>query len=110
VPHPRGYGNNARLLGPYVREMKLLRLEDAIRRMTSLPAETFRLRDRGQVREGACADLVVFDPETVKDEATFEAPHKYAVGFKAVIVNGEAVVLNDRHTGARPGRAVRHKP
>lgn len=110
VPHPRGYGNTTRLLGRYVRELHLLGLEDAIRRMTSLPAGTFRLRDRGQLREGAWADVVVFDPEKIKEEATFEAPHKYAVGFKAVIVNGEPVVMNDKHTGSRPGQALRHVP
>lgn len=109
VPHPRGYGNNARLLARYVRELKLLRLEDALRRMTSLPATTFRLTERGQVREGNWADLVVFDPAKVQDVATFNDPHHYATGFSYVIVNGVAVVKNDEHTGARPGRVLRHK-
>jgi len=108
VPHPRGYGNNARVLARYVRELKLLRLEDAIRRMTSLPATTFRLRDRGAVREGAWADLIVFDPAKVQDHATFNDPHHYATGFAWVLINGIAVVKNDEHTGARPGRALRH--
>ncbi|HSK31787.1 MAG TPA: D-aminoacylase, partial [Candidatus Limnocylindria bacterium] len=77
VPHPRGYGNNARVLGRYVRELKIVSLEDAIRKMTSLPAQTFNLRDRGQIREGFAADIVIFDPATVTDKATFEQPHQY---------------------------------
>ncbi len=109
VPHPRGYGNNARVLARYVRELKLLRLEDAIRRMTSLPATTFRLKDRGVVRAGDWADLVVFDPAKVQDHATFKDPHHYATGFAYVFVNGVAVVKDDEHTGARPGRALRHQ-
>ena len=107
VPHPRGYGNAARLLARYVRDEKILRLEDAIRRMTSLPAGTFRLPDRGQIREGAWADLVLFDPEKVEDRATYRAPHQYATGFSLVIVNGVIVVRDDAHTGARPGRPLR---
>ncbi len=107
VPHPRGYGNNARLLAHYVRELKLLRLEEALRRMTSLPASTFRLKDRGELREGNWADLVVFDPEKLQDHATFNDPHHYATGFAFVFVNGVAVVRHDQHTGARPGRALR---
>ena len=108
VPHPRGYGNQARVLGRYVREKKVLRLEDAIRRMTSLPAQTFRLELRGEVRTGHWADLVVFDPETVIDHATFKDPHHYATGCKYVLVNGVLVIENDAHTGARPGKTVRH--
>lgn len=107
VPHPRGYGNNARILGRYVRELGLLRLEDAIRKMTSLPATTFRLKDRGILREGAWADIVVFDPAKVTDQATFDNPHHYAVGFRYVLVNGVAVVKEDAHTQARPGKPVR---
>lgn len=107
VPHPRGYGNNARCLSRYVRELELLHLEDAIRRMTSLPATTFRLKNRGMLREGNWADLVVFNPKTIRDNATFEEPHQYATGFAAVLVNGKLVVKNDRHTGARPGRIIR---
>jgi N-acyl-D-amino-acid deacylase len=110
VPHPRGYGNNARVLARYVRELKVLRLEDAIRKMTSLPATTFRLKGRGQIREGAWADLAVFDPEKVQDNATFEAPHQYATGFRYVFVNGVAVVENDQHNSARPGMPLRHEP
>jgi N-acyl-D-amino-acid deacylase len=107
VPHPRGYGNNARILARYVRDLHVLGLEDAIRRMTSLPATTFALRDRGLVREGWRADLVVFDPGKVQDNATFAEPHQYATGFARVYVNGVAVIQNDKHTGARPGRPLR---
>lgn len=107
VPHPRGYGNSARILARYVREERVLRLEDAVRRMTSLPATTFGLKNRGILREGAWADLVVFDPAKVQDNATFAQPHQYATGFKRVFVNGVAVVKDDQHTGAKPGRAVR---
>ncbi len=106
VPHPRGYGNNARVLGRYVRELHLLSLEDAIRKMTSLPAQTFGFRDRGMVREGFAADLVIFDEKTVGDRATFEKPHQYPVGLTYVVVNGE-VVFGDGMTGARPGVALR---
>jgi N-acyl-D-amino-acid deacylase len=109
VPHPRGYGNSARVLARYVRELGLLRLEDAVRRMTSLPATTFRLKDRGVIREGAWADVVVFDPATVQDRATFTEPHRYATGFRAVLVNGVPVVERDEHTGVRPGRALRRQ-
>lgn len=107
MPHPRGYGNNARVLARYVRELKLLRLEEAIRRMTSLPAATFRLKERGQLREGNWADIVVFDPATVRDEATFKDPHHYATGFRYVLVNGALVVKNDEHTGTRPGKMLK---
>jgi N-acyl-D-amino-acid deacylase len=110
VPHPRGYGNNARALAKYVRELGLLRLEEAVRRMTTLPATTFRLKDRGQIREGAWADIAIFDPAKVQDRATFEDPHHYATGFKYVLVNGVPVVENDQHTQARPGKALRHRP
>jgi N-acyl-D-amino-acid deacylase len=107
VPHPRGYGNNARVLARYVRELKLLRLEDAIRRMTSLPATTFRLKDRGLLREGGWADIVTFDPEKVQDDATFNDPHHYATGITHVFVNGVAVVKDGEHTDAKPGKAIR---
>src|SRR5205814_10297708 len=93
VPHPRGYGNNARVLGHYVRELKVLRLEDAIRKMTSLPANTFHFKGRGELREGNWADIIVFDPEKVRDQAEYKDPHHYAVGIPYVIVNG-AVVIN----------------
>jgi N-acyl-D-amino-acid deacylase len=110
VPHPRGYGNNARVLGRYVRELKVLRLEDAIRKMTSLPANTFRLKDRGLLKEGFWADIVVFDPEHVTDPAAFNDPHHYATGIPYVMVNGVAVVANSEHTGARPGQGLKHAP
>ncbi|MCM3870002.1 MAG: D-aminoacylase [Pyrinomonadaceae bacterium] len=106
VPHPRGYGNNARVLGRYVRDLHLLSLEDAIRKMTSLPAQTFGFRDRGMVREGFAADLVIFDENMVGDRATFEKPHQFPVGMTYVVVNGE-VVFGDGMTGARPGVALR---
>ncbi len=107
VPHPRGYGNNARVLGRYVRELKVIPLEDAIRKMTSLPAQTFNLRDRGQIREGFAADLVIFDENKVGDKATFEAPHQYAEGFSSVIVNGKVVFDGEKLTGTMPGVALR---
>ena len=106
VPHPRGYGNNARVLGHYVRELKLITLEDAIRKMTSLPAQTFGLRDRGQIREGFAADLVIFDENTVGDKATFEQPHQYAVGFSSVIVNGQIVFDGEKMTGTMSGQPL----
>lgn len=109
VPHPRGYGDNARVLARYVRELKLLRLEDAIRKMTSLPATTFRLEGRGLLREGNWADIVVFDPEKVRDVSTFNDPHHYSEGFRHVLVNGVCVIKDDQLTGARPGKVLRHK-
>jgi N-acyl-D-amino-acid deacylase len=109
VPHPRGYGNNARVLGRYVRELKIISLEDAIRKMTSLPAQTFNLRDRGQIREGFAADLVIFDPTTVTDRATFEQPHQYADGFSNVIVNGHVVFDGTKMTGTMSGEALRNR-
>ena len=107
VPHPRGYGNNARVLGRYVRESKLISLEDAIRKMSSLPAQTFGFRDRGLIREGFAADIVIFDENTVIDQATFDKPHQFPVGISYVIVNGAPVVENNQVTGARPGIALR---
>jgi N-acyl-D-amino-acid deacylase len=107
VPHPRGYGNNARILGRYVREKHVLRLEDAIRRMTSLPAKTFQIEQRGELAQGNWADVVVFDPEKVNDPSTFPDPHHYAVGFRWVLVNGKVVVDSDRHTGEKPGQVIR---
>jgi N-acyl-D-amino-acid deacylase len=105
-PHPRSFGTNVRVLGRYVRDEGVLRLEDAIRKMTSLPAQVLRLRDRGLLREGYWADVVAFDPATVADRATFEAPKQYAAGVEHVLVNGEPVVEHGRHTGARPGRPI----
>ena len=107
VPHPRGYGNNVRVLGRYVRELQIISLEDAIRKMTSLPAQTFGFRDRGMVREGFAADLTIFDDKTVADRATFDKPHQYPVGISYVIVNGELVFANEQMTGGRPGMALR---
>jgi N-acyl-D-amino-acid deacylase len=105
--HPRTYGNFARLLGKYVRDEKIVTLEEAIRRMTSLPAANVGILERGELREGFYADVVVFDPERIKDNATFEEPHQYASGVRHVFVNGEQVLQNGRHTGATPGRVVR---
>jgi len=106
VPHPRGYGNNARVLGRYVRELKIITLEDAIRKMTSLPAQTFGLLDRGLIREGFAADLVIFDETKIADNATFEQPHQYAQGFASVIVNGKVIFDGTKMTGEMPGRAL----
>ncbi|HEX8473401.1 MAG TPA: D-aminoacylase [Pyrinomonadaceae bacterium] len=107
VPHPRGYGNNARVLGRYVRELGVISLEDAVRKMTSLPAQTFGLRDRGLISEGFAADLVIFDDATVGDRATFEQPHQYPNGISFVLVNGETVLANGEMTAARPGTPLR---
>ena len=109
VPHPRGYGTNARVLGKYVREEKILSLEEAIRRMTSLPAQKFQLKDRGLLKEGMAADIVVFDEATVTDNSTFEQPHQYSTGFKFVLVNGTVTVDDGKHTGTRNGIALRRK-
>lgn len=108
VPHPRGYGNNARILGHYVRELKVLRLEDAIRKMTSLPANTFSISDRGQLRVGWAADITIFDPVKVASHSTYADPHHYAEGIPFVFVNGKPVIKNGVHTGAKPGMALRH--
>jgi N-acyl-D-amino-acid deacylase len=105
-PHPRNYGTCPRLLGHYVRERGVVPLAEAIRKMTSLPAAKLRLRDRGQLRPGAFADVVVFDPATVADAATFTDPHRYPRGIPWVLVNGRPVVAGGRHTGARPGRVL----
>jgi N-acyl-D-amino-acid deacylase len=105
-PHPRAYGNFARLLGRYVREEKIISLEEAVKRMTSLPATNLGLDQRGFLREGMFADVVVFDPKTIIDKATFEKPHQYAVGVKHVFVNGAQVLKDGEHTGAKPGRAL----
>jgi N-acyl-D-amino-acid deacylase len=106
VPHPRGYGNNARVLGEYVHHRKLITLEDAIRKMTSLPAQTFKLKDRGLLREGMWADIVIFDPEKIHDTATFKSPHQYAEGMPFVLVNGTPVVFEGKHTGVYPGQVL----
>ena len=105
--HPRTYGNYPRLLGRYVREQKVMPLEDAIRKATTAVANRLSIRDRGVLREGAYADIVVFDPATVSDKATFEQPHQLSVGIPYVFVNGVAVVREGKHTGAKPGKLVR---
>jgi len=106
VPHPRGYGNNARVLGPYVRDRHVIPLEEAVRKMTSLPATHFKLPGRGTIRAGYAADLVVFDPKTVADTATYESPHNYAAGVPYVLVNGVVVVSSGAQTDARPGQVI----
>ncbi|HEY8919335.1 MAG TPA: D-aminoacylase [Chitinophaga sp.] len=103
MPHPRAYGTNARILGKYVREAKLIPLEEAIRRMTSLAAQKFQLKDRGLLREGMAADIVIFDDQTIDDKATFEVPHQYSNGMQYVLVNGQLELENGRHTGLRSG-------
>ncbi len=108
VPHPRGYGNNARVLARYVRELKVLRLEDAVRKMTSLPANTFRFKGRGELREGNWADIVVFDPEKIQDNATYKDPHHYATGIPYILVNGVLVINKGQHTGAKAGQPLRN--
>lgn len=107
VPHPRNFATNARVLGRYVREQKVLTLEEAVRKMTSLPAHVLGLRDRGQIREGYFADLVLFDPATVGETNSFEKPKSYAAGVPYVLVNGVVVIDKGQHTGARPGRPLR---
>lgn len=109
MPHPRSYGTNARVLAEYVRKRRLLTLEDAIRRMTSLPARTFALRDRGLLREGAAADILLFDPDRVQDRATYVEPHQYSEGFDWVVVNGVVMVEDGRLTNAAGGRVLRHR-
>ena len=105
--HPRGWGSAARILGLYVRDEKVLRLEEAIRKMTSFAAASAGLRDRGLLKVGFPADLAVFDPKTVRDTATFESPNRYSEGFRYVAVNGVLVIDDGRMTGKRPGRALR---
>ncbi|MBI4529816.1 MAG: D-aminoacylase [Deltaproteobacteria bacterium] len=105
-PHPRSFGTNPRVLGKYVREEKVLSLEDAVRKMTSMPAQLLGLKDRGLLREGYWADVVVFDPKTVADTATYEKPHQYPRGIPYVLVNGSIVIDNGNHTGARPGKII----
>jgi N-acyl-D-amino-acid deacylase len=106
VPHPRAYGTNSRVLGMYVRDLKIIPLEEAVRRMTSLPASKFNLADRGLIRTGMAADIVVFDANTISDKATFSNPHAYATGIDYVIVNGKITGENGKHTGERSGRSL----
>lgn len=105
-PHPRGYGTNARVLARYVREKNVITLEEAVRRMTSLPAQKFQIRDRGLLKEGMRADIVIFDPQAVSDLSTFDNPHQFTRGFQYVLVNGSLVVDNEKHTGVRPGTVI----
>lgn len=105
--HPRGYGSFPRVLAKYVREEKVLTMQEAIRKMTALPARTLRLDRRGRLKEGYFADLVVFDPDHVRDHATYQQPHQYSSGILHVFVNGAAVLKDGEHTGALPGRVVR---
>ena len=106
-PHPRNYGTCPRFLGHYVRDDRIVSLPDAIRKLTSLPATKLGLRDRGRLEPGAAADVVVFDPATVADTATFAEPHRYPVGIPWVLVNGDPVIARGAHTGSRPGRALK---
>jgi N-acyl-D-amino-acid deacylase len=106
-PHPRAYGSFARVLGRYVREEKVIPLEEAIRRLTSLPADNLKLDRRGRLQVGSFADVVVFDPARIVDRATYDRPHQYATGVETVLVNGTLVLDRGEHTGARPGRALR---
>jgi dihydroorotase/N-acyl-D-amino-acid deacylase len=106
APHPRSYGTFSRVLARYVRERHAITLEDAIHKMSGLPAQRTKLYDRGLIRPGMKADLVVFDPATVEDKATFEKPHQYAVGYKWVLVNGRVVIENDKLTSERPGQVL----
>ena len=105
--HPRAYGNVARLLGRYVRDEKILPMEEAIRRLTSLPAHNLKIRERGELEPGYFADVAVFDPMTISDKATYEKPHQYSTGMIHVFVNGQLVLTRGRHTGAKPGQVVR---
>lgn len=105
--HPRAYGNFARLLGKYVRDEKVIPMEEAIRKLTSLPAGNLKIKKRGSLKPGYYADVVAFDPMKIQDHATFEQPHQYSTGMIHVFVNGEQVLANGEHTGARPGRVVR---
>jgi N-acyl-D-amino-acid deacylase len=106
IPHPRAYGCFARVLGKYVRDDKLLPLALAIHKMSQLPATNLGLAERGSLKEGFIADLAIFDPQTIADQATYANPHQYAVGMKHVFVNGVAVLKHGVHTGATPGKAV----
>ncbi len=109
VPHPRGYGNAVRVLGKYVREDKVIALEEAVRKMTSLPADQFGFKDRGRLAPGLAADIVVFDAATVGDRATYAQPHQYPTGMVHVLVNGVPVVRDGQQTEARPGKVLRYR-
>ena len=106
-PHPRAYGTFARLLGKYVRDEQVISLQEAVRRLTSLPAGNLKIGERGALKTNYFADVVVFDPATIQDRATFAEPHQYSTGVEHVIVNGVPVLLDGEHTGATPGRFVK---
>ena len=106
-PHPRAYGNFARLLGKYVRDEQVIPLESAVHKLTGLSADKLKIKNRGYLKEGYFADVVIFDPSTIQDHATFTEPHKLATGVHHVWVNGEQVLKDGQHTGAMPGRVVR---
>jgi dihydroorotase/N-acyl-D-amino-acid deacylase len=106
APHPRSYGTFARVLAVYVRERHVLTLEEAVRKMSGMPADRLKFGDRGILRPGMKADVVVFDPALVKDQSTFEKPHQYSTGFDDVVVNGQAVLRGGKVTAARPGRVL----
>ena len=107
MTHPRAYGNFARVLGKYVRDEQVITLEDAVRKLTKLPATNLGIRDRGELREGFHADIAIFDPDEVQDHATYDDPHRYSTGMVHVLVNGVPVLRNGEHTGALPGQVVR---
>ena len=106
-PHPRAYGNVSRLIGKYVREEKIISLEEAIRRLTSFPAENLKLKKRGRLQQGYFADIVVFDPNKIIDKATYDRPHQLSIGVLSVFVNGVQVIKDSEHTGNFPGRALK---
>ena len=106
-PHPRAYGNVSRLIGKYVREEKIISLEEAIRRLTSFPAENLKLKKRGRLQQGYFADIVVFDPNKIIDKATYDRPHQLSIGVSSVFVNGVQVIKDSEHTGNFPGRALK---
>jgi N-acyl-D-amino-acid deacylase len=108
-PHPRGYGSYPKILGRYVREMSVLKLEDAVRKMTSMPAQRFGLLDRGLLRPGMCADIVVFNPDTVMDRATYQDPHQFPEGIEYVLVNGKVAVDGGKYSPVLAGRTLRKK-
>ncbi|RLI44704.1 hypothetical protein DRO61_11840 [Candidatus Bathyarchaeota archaeon] len=105
-PHPRFYGTYPRILGKYVREEEVLTIEDAIRRMTSLPAQRFRLKDRGLIMEGMWADITIFDRERIIDRASYDDPHKYPEGIEYVLVNGQIVLERGKNTGVHAGKVL----
>ena len=106
-PHPRAYGTFPRILRKYVREDGRLTLEDAVRKFTALPASRMRIGDRGLIKDGLWADIVIFDPETIADRSSFDAPNKFAIGMQWVLVNGVPVIANGKMTDARPGQVLR---